>query len=333
MTFEDTMESSLLILSDAEVQRLLPMAEAIRLMRDAFGALSSGQAEVPVRPSVSNASTGCTALCMPASADKLGFSVKAVTVQPDNLSRGLPAIHGLVLVFDGLTGRPNAVMAAEALTAIRTGAASGLATDLLSRDDASVLAVFGTGPQARTQIQAVCEVRPIERIMVFGRDPEKTLAFAEWVASSTSIECTAESETSVMLEADIVCTATSSMRPVFDAADVAPGTHINGVGSFRPDMIEVPPATVRDSVLIVDHRMACLAEAGDVLAPYQTVDDAAAAIHAELGEVVLGRAVGRPDDDAVTFFKSVGNAVQDLFVAEHALKMANQAGIGQRVSV
>ncbi|MBT8401118.1 MAG: ornithine cyclodeaminase, partial [Rhodothermia bacterium] len=131
----------------------------------------------------------------------------------------------------------------------------------------------------------------------------------------------------------IVCTATSSSRPVFDASDVTPGTHINGVGSFRPDMIEVPPATVRKAVLIVDHRESCLAEAGDVLAPYQTVEDAAAAIHAELGDVVLGRAGGRPDDDAVTFFKSVGNAVQDLYAASHVVERAETEGCGHRVRI
>ncbi len=309
------------------------MEEAIRLMEHAFAALSAGRAQVPVRSSVSNATTGCIALFMPAADDDLGFSVKAVTVQPDNVLRALPSIHGLVLVFDRLTGAPQAVLSAEALTAIRTGAASGLAADRLAREDAKILGVFGTGPQARTQIEAVCQVRPIEHIMVFGRDPQKTSDFAKWVVESMSIDCVAESETSAIRQADIVCTVTSSSRPVFDASDVAAGTHINGVGSFRPDTFEIPPETVREAVLFVDHRESCLAEAGDVLAPYQTVDEAAAAIHAEIGEVILGRASGRPGRDAVTFFKSVGNAVQDLFVARHVVERAESDRSDRRVPI
>ncbi|MDX1429570.1 MAG: hypothetical protein R3282_04745, partial [Rhodothermales bacterium] len=221
------------IITDEQVEELLSMRTAIELMRDAFAALSSGAATVPVRSSVVNETTRCTLLSMPAVADEAGFVHKAVSVQPANPDVGIPSVNGLVTVFDRQTGRPRAIMGAEALTAIRTGAATGLATDLLALEGARILAVFGTGPQARTQVDAVCCVREIEHILVYGRDQSKAASFAEAVATRAGVPCTSTTSRNLLRDADVVCAATSSPVPVFEATDILPGCHVNGVGSYR----------------------------------------------------------------------------------------------------
>jgi ornithine cyclodeaminase/alanine dehydrogenase-like protein (mu-crystallin family) len=317
----------LLALSDADVRALLPMHEAIPLARRAFEQLAAGRADVPVRTRVQAGPDGAVGLVMPGALPDDGvLGVKAVTVQPTN--RTLPSIHGLLILADAETGRPLALLNAEALTALRTGAVSGLATDLLARPDASVLAVFGAGAQAETQIDAVHAVRPLTRVLVFGLDPDQTERFAARATDRLGIEVRVARRPDELAEADVVCTATSSAVPVFDPAHLAPGAHVNAIGAYRPDMAEIPPETVRASAVVVDHAPACLAEAGDLLQAFDTPDAAAAHVAAEIGDLCLGR-VAVPSGP--TLFKSVGVAVQDLAAAAHVVRRAQESGLGTSV--
>jgi ornithine cyclodeaminase/alanine dehydrogenase-like protein (mu-crystallin family) len=260
--------------------------------------------------------------------DKL-FSLKFVTLFSHNPQRGLPLIQSTVTLTDGVTGTPLAIMDGVSLTAIRTGAVSGLATELLAREDVSTAAIFGAGVQARTQLEAVCCARPIRRARVYCRNGEAGESFAREMSQKLGIEVArASSPSAALQDADVICTATSSATPVFDDRDIRPGMHINAVGSYKPEVVEVPAATVRRSHIVVDHRESALEEAGDLLTPLRAGLIDAACFDAQLGDLVLGRIAGRKSPEEITFFKSVGVAIQDLCAARWAYENAKRLGIG-----
>jgi len=326
------------ILCEADVRQAVTMAEAIQAVREAYVQLSTGQAVVPLRTPVPVAKREGVTLFMPAyltSSDALG--AKIVSVFPGNLERGLPTIHAVVVVVDAETGRPMAMMDGTYLTALRTGAASGVATELLARSDARVAAIFGAGAQARTQLEAVCTVRRIETVWVF--DPVRGAAaayVAEMRMRSRPIPRglrVAESPKQAVSQADVICTATTARAPVFNDADLKPGVHINGIGSYTPQMQEVPAATVARAKVVVDSRSASLAEAGDLLIPLNDGTISLAQIHGEIGEVAAGQIPGRQSDGEITFFKSVGVAVQDVAVASLILRRAAELGLGVEVDL
>lgn len=329
-----TTESPLLYLSASEVRRALPMAEAVEAMRDAFGQLSSGQVTLPPRQHLNASEANGVALVMPcySQAQKL-FSVKLVTVFDENPKRGLPLIQSLVMLTDGATGRPVAMMDGASVTAIRTGAASGLATDLLARRDATIAAIFGAGVQARTQLEAVCCVRSIQHVRVCDPDAAAAERFAVEMAERLGVAVErVDSSAEAVKEAHVICCATTASRPVFEDGELSDGVHINAVGAFRPGTAEVPPATVCRARVVVDHRPAALEEAGDLIGPLQEGLITESHIRADLGEIVLGQAPGRQDDREVTFFKSVGVAIQDLCAAARVWKSACEHRLGTTLS-
>ena len=317
------------ILSRAEVRSTITMAEAVDAMADAFEQLSTGRARVPLR--VHQEAGGGMALLMSAFLpDARRIGVKIVSAYPDNAARSLPMIHALVMVLDGETGVPLAVMDGSYLTALRTGAASGLATDRLARADASVLAVFGAGVQAQSQVEAVRAVRDVGEVRVVARSRESANRFA---AGLEGVKVRVMDDRAVALRgADVVVAATGSSTPVFAGADVEAGTHVNGVGSYTPAMQEVDGDLVRRASLFVDSRVGALAEAGDLLIPLRQGWIDAERI-TEIGEVVAGTRPGRTSPDEITFFKSVGNAVQDAAVAARVLRIAEQRGLGRVVEI
>jgi ornithine cyclodeaminase/alanine dehydrogenase-like protein (mu-crystallin family) len=323
------------ILSADDVRQALPMAEAIVAMKTAFSQLSAGRADVPLRTPVEVPAHNGLTLFMPAYlADDDQMAVKIVSVFNDNPARGLPLIHALVVVVDATTGRPQAAMDGTYLTALRTGAVSGAATDLLARPDARVAAIFGAGAQGRTQLEAVFTVRPVEQAVVFDRNSERAQAFAAEMSSQLSLPVSvARSPSDALRQADVVCTATTSSTPVFADADLQPGVHINAVGAYTPQMQEVPAETVVRARVIIDHRAASLAEAGDLIIPINQGLIDAGHIHAELGEIVSGLKPGRASDGEVTLFKSVGVAVQDVAAAGRVLAAAIRLGLGVEVAL
>lgn len=316
------------ILTQDDVRSAISMRQAIDAMREAFGQVSAGEAKVPLRLPMET-ERGVT-LLMPAYLQGSGdLGAKIVSVYGDNPQRNLPMINALVLVFDHETGLPLAVMDGTYLTALRTGAGSGLATELLAREDASVVAVFGAGAQARTQLEAVRTVRPIEEVRIVSRTRASAETFAGEI-EGVDVKLMTDRSAAVR-GADVIITATTSATPVFDGHAVEAGTHINGVGSYKPEMQEIDATVVQRAKIVVDQRAAALEEAGDLIIPLNqgliTADD----IHAELGEIVNGERAGRTSDDEITFFKSVGNAAQDVVTARWVLAAAQEKDLGQIV--
>jgi len=327
------MSGTVLFLSAAEVGRALTMPAAITAVREAFVELSTGNAEVPLRTPVSLSGDG-GALFMPVHLPSQGrLGLKVVTVVPDNAERGLPMIQALVAVFDAATGRTEAVMDGEVLTAVRTGAASGVATDLLACRDASVAAVIGAGVQGRRQLEAVCCVRAIREALVFDPDRDRAEVFANDMSRVLKRRVRVLDEVSGVFAADVICTATSADTPVVADRDVAPGTHVNAIGAYRPNTREIPGETMARARLFVDSRSACLAEAGELVMAMEEGLLAADCAPVEIGEVAAGTAGGRQTDDEVTIFKSVGNAVQDLAVAGLVLGEARRLDLGTEVEL
>jgi ornithine cyclodeaminase len=264
------------------------------------------------------------------------MAVKIVSVFGRNAERGLPTIHAVVLAVDSETGQPVAILEGASLTAIRTGAASGAATEALAREQAATLSVFGSGAQARTQVEAVCQVRPIRRVLVFSLDPQGAQRMADELRGQGTIPADvrpAASAAEAAAEADVICTATTSATPVFPDAALHPGVHINAIGSYTPAMQEIDSDTVRRARVVVDSREAALAETGDLIQPIQAGIITADHVQAELGEVLAGRAAGRTEAAQITLFKSVGLAVQDAVAAARALARAEQLGLGQIVEL
>ncbi len=323
------------ILSREDVRQALPMRQAIEAMKGAFGQLSAGRADVPLRVALQVPRHNGLTLFMPAylAADDQ-MAVKIVSVFNDNPAQGLPLIHALVVVVDATTGSPAAVMDGTYLTALRTGAASGAATDLLAREDARVAAVFGAGAQGRTQLEAVCAVRPIREAWIYDVMPERATDYASEMSRRLSLTVrVADAPAEAVRQADVICTATTASAPVFEDAHVQPGTHINAVGAYTPEMQEIPVETVRRAKVVIDHREASLAEAGDLLIPLEQGLITEDHIHAELGQIAAGRVPGRTSAEELTLFKSVGVAVQDVAAAGAVLEAARRLDLGIEVAL
>jgi ornithine cyclodeaminase len=326
------------VISREGVRKAVTMAQAIETVKAAFAQLSRGHARVPIRTQLGVPLHDGVTLFMPAyleESDELGM--KMVSVFSGNIESGLPTINAMVTLVDAETGLPTAIIDGTYLTALRTGAASGAATDLLARRDARRAAVLGTGVQGRTQLEAVCTVRPIERVFVFDTRVSAAERFRDEMARAgppvpARIEVSQTAGQAVS-EADVICTATTSTTPVFRDADVKPGAHINAIGSFTPQMQEIPAETVARALLVVDSREAVWAEAGDLIIAKKLGLITKDSVHAEIGELVAGTRPGRSKDDEVTLFKSVGNAVQDVSVAARVLREARRKRLGIEVEL
>ena len=325
------------VLSRADVQKSISMPDAITIVRDAFAQLSTNQATVPVRvPIPIQAHDGVT-LFMPAhlhASDAL--AVKIVSVHNQNPAKGLPLIHALVVVIDAATGKPLAAMEGGYLTALRTGAASGAATNFLARRDAKVAAIFGAGVQGRTQLLAIAAVRKLERVCVYDAIPGQMETFIAEMRSQPGVPSdmrAASSSSEAARDADIICTATTSKQAVLAYRDLKRGLHINAVGAYTPEMQEIDEETVRASKIVIDHHASAMAEAGDLIIAMKKGFIKESDIYAELGEIAAGKKLGRTRDDEITFFKSVGNAVQDASVARAIYEAAEKNNLGVEVEL
>ncbi len=316
------------ILSAANVRAALPMPKAIDAMRHAYGQLSAGKVTAPPRQHIST-DKGVT-LLMPAHLpERSEFGIKVVSVYDDNPNLDLPRITATVLVLDPATGLPKAIMDGSSLTAIRTGAGGGVAADLLARKDAKTVGLFGAGVQARAQLQAVMAVRDIKRVNLISRTKTSAQQLATEITTWTDapdINLALNSQ-QVIADADIVICATTSATPLFDGNALQPGTHITAVGTFVPEKREVDTTTIRRADrIVVDSQEACLEEAGDLIIPNAEID-------AEIGEIVNGDQQGRQSNDEITFFKSVGVAVQDAVAGAVVLSEAEAKGLGTLVEM
>ena len=315
------------ILSANDVRTALPMPEAIDAMRTAFAASARGEAQVPQRLAL-NTGPG-DVLFMPAYLPaSRTVAQKVVSVFPQNQARGLPTTTGMVMVLDGETGEPKALLEGSALTAIRTGAASGLATHLLARAQSPVAALIGAGGQAYDQARALLTVREIREMRVTSKHGHSAQRLAARLRDE-GVNARATSMREAVQGADIISAATTSTTPLFLDADVADGAHINLVGAYTPKMQEAPAATILRARVFVDDIMAAAHEAGDIIKLVRANLYHMADLAGTLGDVVVGAVPGRQSDDQITVFKSVGLAVQDAAAAERALKRAEEMGLGQ----
>lgn len=314
------------VLSGRDVRAALDMPRAIEAMRAAFGGLSAGRARVPGRVHL-EAEEGVM-LVMPAFLPEgAALGAKLVSLFEGNRSRGRPAIQGVVVLLDGRTGTPRAVLDGTELTALRTGAATGLAADLLADEEASVLAILGAGAQARTQVEAVRAVRPVHEVRIVSRTRDSAERFAEELAGRTLAVEVFEDRAAALRGADLVVAATSSATPVFDGEDLEPGAFVASIGAYTPEMREVDDATVRRARVVVDSREGALAEAGDLIAPLRAGRLERDEI-VELGEIVNGTAEPGRVGREIALFKSVGNAVQDIEAARRIVEAAEARGLG-----
>lgn len=305
----------------AAVRAALPMDELLDAVEDAYRAVVAGRDHSPLRTHV--ALPNGDLLLMPGVQDGVGGrTVKVVTVMPANAAAGLPTVQAIVLWLDAATGTPRAVLDGATLTAMRTGAASGVATRLLARRDAATLAVIGAGAQAPWQVRAVLAARPIRRVRIHAPSPTRREALAtalgDELGPAVVVTATASAVEAVR-DADVVCCATTSSTPVLEADWIGLGTHVNGVGAFRLGMVELPPALfARAATVAVDELGAARAEAGDLMAAVE----AGAIGEEQLVEIgaVARDWVDTRDRDAITVFKSVGLAVQDVAAAAVAMR-------------
>ncbi len=313
-----TMPDALPFLSGDRIRSAVPMPDLLDAVEAAYRDVAAGRDRSPLRSHV-ELGDGSLLLMPGVRTGGDGASVKLVTVMPGNAERGLPTIHALVVWFDAVSGRPLALLDGAAVTAMRTGAASGVGTRLLARPDAETLTVIGAGAQAEWQIRAVVAARPIRRVLVVGRDADRREAFSSRMADALGLDVTgADDVESAVRQADVICCATTSSTPVFDAAWLAPGVHVNGIGAFQLSMVEIPPeAFARASLVAIDSCEAAMAEAGDVVS---AIDGGFMEREAlvEIGTVDRAWAGSRPPG-AITVFKSVGLAIQDVAAAELAV--------------
>ena len=303
------------------------MPKAIEAMKTAFGQFSAGRATMPLRSRLQTGK-GVT-LLMPAYLKESGsLAIKIVSVYEENANLELPTVTATALVLDAETGIPLALMDGTRLTAIRTGAAGGLAADLLSLKDARKVTLFGAGAQGRAQLRGVMAVRKIEEVSIISLHEVTARRLAGEIHSwpDPPIIKIKPPVNDAVHNADIIITATTSTTPLFDGNDLKPGTHITAVGAFASNMQEFDKTTAARARIIVDSREACLAEAGDIIRTRAHID-------AELGEIINGKSPGRQNLKEITLFKSVGLAVQDVAAAAAILKRAEIMNLGTTIKL
>ncbi len=325
-----------LIVNQAEVRELLPMDECMDVMADAFKTLARGEAILPLRPVMWLPEKYGALGMMPAFlGDIHAMGLKVVSVFPHNHGTEYDSHIGAVLVFETKNGRLLALMDASAITAIRTGAVSGVATRLLARGDAHDLAILGSGVQARTHLAAMLEARPaINRVRVWSRNTEHMQHFAERAAQQFHIKVEVMPSVQAAVEgADIICTTTAAPEPILMGDWIAAGAHVNAVGSSVPFTRELDTAAMVKARLFVDRRESTINEAGDFIFPKKEGAFGDDHIVAEIGELLLGKGSGRTSPDEITVFKSLGLAIEDLAAANYVYKKAETQGVGVAVEL
>lgn len=308
------------------------MRQAIDAMERAFTSLSSNECHIPMRVVTRLPADDLLMLYKPAFVERdKQITVKFITQREKTVIPGIPAIQGIVIVIDSVTGEIMSIMDGNHITALRTGAASGLATRLFAGKNAHTMALFGCGAQGKTQIAAVLCERPVRKILVFEKNRDQASRFIEELQGGTSAEMVYCENITALKDADIICTATNATAPLFKREDVKRGAHINAIGSFQPHMQELDPWLLRDARVFLDSTEPCLKESGDLIKPIREGIFNEAHIAGEIGDFMLERINGRESDDQVTVFKSVGVAIQDYVVATDIYKSSLEKGFGTEI--
>jgi alanine dehydrogenase len=323
-----------LILNRADVISLLDMKDCMNVVEKAFAELSNQTCVLPLRIGITPPDG--LALYMPAYLkESQALACKVVSVYKNNPSKhNLPTTIGKVLLQDPETGDVLCIMDGGYLTAVRTGAASGVATKYLARDEKNLVAgIFGAGVQAKMQLWAVCVARSISKAIVYDLNEAAAGKFIEEMHKKLGIEIIPATSVDQVLEADIICTATSAATPLFDGNKVKDGTHINGIGSHTPNARELDTAIIKRSKFVGDSKEACFKEAGDIMIPLNEGAITENHFYAELGDLITGKKKGRENNAEITLFKSNGLAIQDAATAKLIYDKALKAGIGLNVEI
>ena len=330
----------MIILNKEEIQKCLPMKEAIEVCKKSLKDYSENKTNIPLRINLPVEKYNGQALFMPGSIssneEKVG--IKIVSVYPNNAQYNLPSVPSTVLMIDSKTGIVNGLLDGTYLTALRTAALQGAATDLLARKDSKVATLIGTGGQAFEQARALLTVRDIEELRIVGRNSEKTKKFVEKLKNELSEFSTNilayEHANEAIVDSDIITTVTTSTIPTFDAKYVKDGTHINGIGSFTPDMIELPTELInKNNKIYFDTNDGVLSEAGDILLPLGNGLISKSDFKGELGDLVLNPTIGRENNNEITIFKSVGTAVLDIACGYEIISKAQELNLGTKVDM
>ncbi|HEY4699304.1 MAG TPA: ornithine cyclodeaminase family protein, partial [Nitrososphaerales archaeon] len=308
-----------LIISQKDLQQILSMREAIDAIETGFIELAEGNVQMPNRQIMNNISRNGWIGVMSAYVKNRIIATKIVTVYPDNPKLNLPTTMATIILNDSETGIPLAVMDASYLTSVRTGALGGLAVRHLARKDARTVGIFGSGVQARAQLEAISEVMNIDLVYIFDLLPEASKRFAEEMSKKLSIKVVSVRKTDLaVINSDVIVTATTSKIPVFDGSLVKLGTHINAIGSHMSDMREIDTETVAKSKFIVDLKDVAIKEYGELIIPISEGVITSDHIYGDLGEIVTGKKKGRVSSQEITLFKSGGLAIQDAVTANLA---------------
>ena len=327
----------ILILKESDIAPIVEMRDIIEADRQALSIYSKGKANIPLRSNLNVPEYNGQCLFMNgyvASAKALG--VKIVSVYPKNIDKKLTSVPATIVLVDVETGFVNSIIDGTYLTKMRTGAVSGLATELLARKDSKVFALIGTGGQAVTQLEAVLTVRKIELVKVYDLYFERAEAFAkqmqEKFGSKFNVKIYATKTTDEAVEdADIITTVTVSKKPVINAEKVKKNAHINGVGSYTPETEEIPPEILmKASKIYVDTKDA-IKESGDIVQPLKNGQIKDSKITGELGQLINGEIKGRENDEEMTFFETTGNAVLDVVAAQKIYEIAKNKNIGNLI--
>lgn len=324
----------MLVLTGAQVEELLDLDDLVDALAAAMGDLSAGRASAPDRIGAVVPEHEGVLATMPGYVPSAGvLMAKLVTLFHRNAGTALPTHQAVIVACDPETGRPDALLDGTVITAVRTGAASALSARLLARPDAAVLAILGTGVQARSHARAMRRVRPIREIRVGGRDPARAAALADELAAELGVAVKGTASYADALDGvDIACATTADGEPAVQRAWLAPAMHVTSVRAVGR---EIDDATVSDALVCVESRRAVLAPfpagSADITEPVRDGVIAEDHLHAELGELVAGTRPGRTSDDQITLYKSVGVAVQDAAAAALVLRAARERGVGTEV--
>ncbi|MGO1528504.1 MAG: ornithine cyclodeaminase family protein [Senegalia sp. (in: firmicutes)] len=326
----------ILILKKKDIEEVYSMKDAIGASKDALELYSKGESDIPLRINLNVSKEEGQSLYMPGyvrGADALGL--KLVSVYPNNNKKGLDSISSTMVLKNESTGEVSSIMDGTYLTKLRTGAVSGAATDLLARKDASIFALIGTGGQAKSQLEAILNVRPIKEVRVFARNKEKTEDFIKQMKEELGDKfnfniIASDSSKEAIDNADIITCVTTAKEPVFDGKLVKKGAHINGVGSYTPDMQEIDPYIICNADKIyVDTLDGVINESGDFIKPIKEGKFKEDDINGELGELILNKIPSRENDNEITLFKSVGSSILDLVTAKRIYDKARENNMGE----
>ena len=334
-------DSEILVLKESDIAPIITMTDIISADKEALSIYSNHQSNIPLRTNINIPEYNGQCLFMNGYAAPVkALGVKIVSVYPDNINKNLTSVPSTMVLVNAETGIVNALIDGTYLTRLRTGAITGLATDILSRKDSKILALFGTGGQAITQLEAILTVRKIELVKVYDIVYERAYEFAKRMTALYSkkfnnVKIMAfKSSDETVENADIITTVTTSKKPVFKSDKVKNNVHINGVGSYTPEMCEIPEdIVVKANKIYVDTKDGAISESGDLIGPIKKGLIKVEKINGELGEVINGKIKGRENDEEMTFFKTTGSAVLDLVAAQKIYEIAKKNNVGKVIDL